>query len=157
NGYRALVANTEGQSNAAVGSDSLFANTTGDNNVAVGDAALPDNVSGNENIALGFLAGSNVVSASNVICIGTQVAGADVDNRTYIGNIQNTVVSGGGTDFVSVNLTTGLLGHVSSSRRYKEAITPMETASAALYQLKPVTYRYKKEIDPSQTVEYGLV
>jgi trimeric autotransporter adhesin len=33
----------------------------------------------------------------------------------------------------------------------------MDAASETLYRLKPVTYRYKKEIDPSQSLDYGLV
>ena len=33
----------------------------------------------------------------------------------------------------------------------------MDKASEALYRLNPVTYRFKKEIDPSQSLEYGLV
>jgi hypothetical protein len=66
-------------------------------------------------------------------------------------------VSGGGTDTVTVNLATGLLGHLSSSRRYKEEIQPMDDASETLYRLKPVTFRYKKEIDASQVLDYGLV
>jgi uncharacterized coiled-coil protein SlyX len=56
-----------------------------------------------------------------------------------------------------VDLTTGLLGHLSSSQRYKENIKPMENTSEALYRLKPVTYRYKKEIDRTQSLDYGLV
>jgi hypothetical protein len=66
-------------------------------------------------------------------------------------------VSGAGTDTVTVNLSTGLLGHVTSSRRYKEDIKPMDKASQALFALKPVTFRYKKEIDQSQTLDYGLI
>ena len=58
-------------------------------------------------------------------------------NHTYIRNINTTSVSGGGTDTVTVNLTTGLLGHLSSSRRYKDDIKPMDRASEALYLLKP--------------------
>src|SRR5205085_10365956 len=58
---------------------------------------------------------------------------------------------------VTVDLTTGLLGHLSSSRRYKEEIQPMSAASEALYRLKPVTFRYKKEIDESQALDYGLL
>jgi len=54
-------------------------------------------------------------------------------------------------------LTTGLLGHLTSSRRYKEDIKPMDSASQGLFALKPVTFRYKKEIDQSQSLEYGLV
>jgi hypothetical protein len=54
-------------------------------------------------------------------------------------------------------LATGRVGHNSSSRRYKEDIKPMDKASEALYRLKPVTYRYKKEINPRQGLEFGLV
>ena len=62
-----------------------------------------------------------------------------------------------GTDTVTVNLTTGLLGHLSSSRRYKEDINPMDKTSEALYMLNPVTYRFKKDIDPSRSLDYGLI
>ena len=33
----------------------------------------------------------------------------------------------------------------------------MNDASETLYLLKPVTYRYKKEIDVTQSLDYGLV
>jgi hypothetical protein len=49
-----------------------------------------------------------------------------------------------------------LLGHLTSSRRYKD-IKPMDKASEALYRLKPVTYRYKKEIDRTQSLSFGLI
>jgi Chaperone of endosialidase len=77
--------------------------------------------------------------------------------HTYIRNINSTTVSGGGTDTVTVNLSTGLLGHLSSSRRYKEDIKPMYKASEALYRLKPVTFRYKKDIDRTQSPAFGLI
>ena len=59
--------------------------------------------------------------------------------------------SGGGADFVTVDLTTGLLGTHDLSKRYKEAIKPMDKASETLLALKPVTFRYKKEIDRRQS------
>ena len=62
-----------------------------------------------------------------------------------------------GTDTVTINLATGLLGHLSSSRRYKEDIKPMDKTSEALYMLNPVTYRFKKDVDPSQSLDYGLI
>ena len=44
-----------------------------------------------------------------------------------------------------------------SSRRFKEDIHPMEEMSAMLYQLKPVTFRYRKEIDREGTLNnWGL-
>ena len=33
----------------------------------------------------------------------------------------------------------------------------MDSASETLYRLKPVTYHYKKEIDATQSLDYGLV
>jgi DNA-directed RNA polymerase alpha subunit len=33
----------------------------------------------------------------------------------------------------------------------------MDKASEAILNLKPVTFRYKKEIDPNRTPEFGLV
>jgi uncharacterized coiled-coil protein SlyX len=49
------------------------------------------------------------------------------------------------------------LGTVTSSKRFKDEIKPMDEASEALYSLKPVTFRYKKEIDPAGTQQFGLV
>jgi septal ring factor EnvC (AmiA/AmiB activator) len=46
---------------------------------------------------------------------------------------------------------------MTSSRRFKDAIKPMDKASEALLELKPVTFRYKKEIDPKGTSQFGLV
>jgi hypothetical protein len=50
-----------------------------------------------------------------------------------------------------------MLGHLSSSRRHKEHIRPMNDASETFDRLKPVTYCYKKEIDVTQSLDYGLV
>ena len=82
---------------------------------------------------------------------------AGESNQTYIRNINTTSVSGAGTDTVTVNLSTGLLGHVTSSRRYKDDIKAMDKSSELLFALNPVTFRYKKEIDQSQTLDYGLI
>jgi hypothetical protein len=46
---------------------------------------------------------------------------------------------------------------MTSSRRFKDAIKPMDKAGEALLALKPVTFRYKKEIDPAGTSQFGLV
>jgi septal ring factor EnvC (AmiA/AmiB activator) len=51
----------------------------------------------------------------------------------------------------------GKLGTTTSSRRFKEDIKPMNSASETLFALKPVTFRYKKEIDPQGTPQFGLV
>jgi hypothetical protein len=172
-GYQALSANVSGLENTAIGDQALL-NNTGNFNVAVGGAALLNNTAGNENTAcgsgalndttgndntaLGFQAGISATTGDGNVYIGSGMHGvAGEANHTYVRNINTTNVSGGGTDTVTVNLTTGLLGHLTSSRRYKEDIKPMDNSSQTLFALKPVTFRYKKEIDQSQSLEYGLV
>src|SRR6202011_1757973 len=53
--------------------------------------------------------------------------------------------------------SAGHLGTVGSSERFKDAIKPMDKASEALLALKPVTFHYKKELDPDGTPQFGLV
>ena len=102
--------------------------------------------------------GDALTSGNGNVYIGTGVEGMAVeDDHTYIRNINTTNVSGGGTDTVTVNLATGLLGHLTSSRRYKEDIKPIADASEALYRLNPVSYRYKREIDSTRSPAFGLI
>src|SRR5205807_9512943 len=52
---------------------------------------------------------------------------------------------------------SGQLGTATSSARFKDAIKPMEKASEAILAMKPVTFRYKKELDPEGIPQFGLV
>jgi hypothetical protein len=52
---------------------------------------------------------------------------------------------------------SGQLGIKPSSVRYKEAVKPMDTASEVILALRPVTFRYKKELDPKGAPQFGLV
>ncbi len=167
-GVDALAANTTGNGNTAIGADALpdnitgtgntavgafaLSNTTGSENTAIGDEALVNNTTGGGNIVLGALAGSGITTASHVICIGTD--GNNVDNACYIGQIFGATSSGGIGVFVNTN---GRLGTTTSSRRFKEEIKPMQRSSEVLFALKPVTFRYKKGIDPQGIPQFGLV
>jgi len=51
----------------------------------------------------------------------------------------------------------GKLGTTVSSRRFKDDIKPMAKTSEAILALKPVTFRYKKEFDPTGIAQFGLV
>src|SRR5207249_11443641 len=51
----------------------------------------------------------------------------------------------------------GHLGTVVSSVRFKEAIKAMDKTSEAILALKPVTFRYKHELDPDRIPQFGLV
>jgi trimeric autotransporter adhesin len=157
-GFQALMSELDGFFNAAFGDDAMESHMHGDRNTAVGVGALGQITSGDKNTAIGSDAGSAPTTGSGNVYIGADVAGTNGEtDHTYIRNINTTSVSGGGTDTVTINLSTGLLGHLSSSRRHKEQIQPMNDASETLYLLKPVTYRYKKEIDVTQSLDYGLV
>jgi hypothetical protein len=151
-GDRALLLSTTGGFNTAVGEAAMLNNDTGSNNVAIGVQALGNNISGSNNIVLGNVAGSGVTTANDVICIGA--GGENVDSSCYIGGIFNATSSGGTAVFIN---SAGKLGTSTSSQRFKEAIKPMEQASAALFALKPVSFHYKKEIDPQGTKQFGLV
>src|SRR5437868_4226865 len=164
NGSGVLSSNTTGGDNSATGLNALVSNTTGSENTANGRSALNNNTTGGSNIVMGFAAGFNLTTGSNNIDIGSRgVAGESskirigtkpAQSATFIAGISGvTVASGVG---VIVN-TSGQLGTVVSSARFKEAIKPMDKASEAILGLQPVTFRYKHELDPDGIPQFGLV
>jgi hypothetical protein len=153
-GAFALHSITTGSFNQAMGYEALHNNVDGFSNVAIGDSALSNSTAGSSNVVVGDSAGQNVITASHVICIGANVAGENVSNTCYIGNIFGVTSAGGLPVFVNAD---GKLGTVISSRRFKEKIKPMEHSSEALFALKPVTFHYTNEIDPAGTSQFGLV
>jgi len=113
-------------------------------NLASGALGLqPHAITKENNSRLGRGAGFSVITANNVICIGAE--GNDVDDSCYIGNIFDSTSSNGVGVLVNSN---GGLGTMTSSARFKDEINPMNNASEALFALKPVAFRYKKDIDP---------
>jgi hypothetical protein len=152
-GYRALQDNTTGTNNAATGSLALANNTEGDANTATGYRALHDNTTGIQNTAIGYYAGHDVTGDNNV-CIGANVFGAaGVDNTTWIRNVYDSVATARAV-YVNAN---NKIGTLSSSRRYKQEIRPMAEASEAILALRPMTFRYKKDIDPKRSRSFGLI
>jgi hypothetical protein len=103
------------------------------------------------NTVMGAFAGSNLGFAFNVICIGAD--GQNVDNSCYIGNIWNQP---GGSQAVYVN-SDGKLGFQTSSRRFKDEVKPIKRASEVIYELKPVSFRYKPGIEPARPRGFGLI
>ena len=152
NGFQALSNNT-GDLNTAIGRSALFANTTGFQNTANGFQALYNNTEGFGNTAIGASAGVSVTGSGN-ICIGVNVSGdPGVSDTTWIRNVYASVASGRAVYVDS----DGKMGTLASSRRYKEEIKPIKQASEVLYRLKPVSFRYKKEIDRSHALSFGLI
>ena len=163
-GGNALLNNTA-SNNAAIGAFALQGNSTGHDNSAQGFQAMNSNTSGSNNIAIGSHAGANLTTGNNNIDLGANVVGAageantirigkqGTQKATLIAGIFGTSVSGSPVVIGS----NGKLGVATSSARFKEAIKPMEKASDAILALKPVTFRYKQEIDPEGTPQFGLI
>jgi hypothetical protein len=159
-GLSALKSNTA-NNNTAVGYQVALDNTTGADNTAIGHHALSNNTTGSSNIALGKSAGVNLTTGSNNIDIGSAggVGESDtirigsVQTRTFIKGISGGVVTG---TAVVVNAASEL-GVAPSSSRYKDKIAAIDKTSEAILALKPVTFYYKKEIDPEGIPQFGLV
>jgi hypothetical protein len=151
NGTTALSQNTTGDNNTANGDSALNSNTIGFNNTAIGNIALLNNTTGNNNIALGANAGLDVTTANNVIAIGSR--GANASNSCFIGSIFGAQV---GNDAVPVSIDSlGKLGTMTSSRRFKTEIKPIDDTSESILALKPVTFHYKS--DTAHTPQFGLI
>jgi hypothetical protein len=151
--------NTTGTQNNAMGDIALFAVTTGSFNTAIGDDALDACTTCASNVAIGDEAGTQVTTASHVIAIGAGVTGggpfANLSNTCYIGSIHGEPISDPGTQQAVYVDANNVVGVMSSSRRYKHDIQPMDQASETLYRLKPVTFKYNS--DGKGLTQYGLV
>jgi hypothetical protein len=163
-GQAALNQNTTGGDNTATGFQALLSNISGAGNTATGVNALYGNSRGSSNIALGVSAGFNLTTGDNNIDIGNAgVAGESAKIRigtkpthknTYIAGIYGVTVSRGIGVIID---NTGHLGTTTSSARFKDNIKPMDNASEAILALRPVTFRYKHELDPDGIPQFGLV
>ena len=179
-GSGALGSLTSGDLNVAVGNVALFQGVTVNFNTALGRGALFRS-QGDQNVGLGFFAGANlsdggtnniyignagpvpIRTESNTIRLGTQTATTVTTGgeshpmpahaATFIAGISGTAVNGRP---VMIN-ANGRLGTAPSSARFKDEIKPMDKTSEAILALKPVMFRYKKEVDAERTPQFGLV
>jgi len=132
-----------GAGNTAIGNQALYHNTTGSYNVALNGGF--NLTTGNFNI---HIANDGVADESNTTRIGI------LQNRCFVSGIRE--VTTGVPDAINVMIdSAGQLGTVSSSRRFKNEIKPMDRASEAILCLKPVTFHYKS--DKTNTPQFGLV
>ena len=183
-GAGALFSNTDGDSNNAVGADALGSNATGSlnqamgafamesnqdgvGNVAVGDSAFFNNVSGSFNTIIGFNAGGGVEGDENIYLGATvslpsggsesgtiRIGDPTFVSACYIAGIVGQTATSGSQVFIDAN---GKLGTLTSSIRFKDDIKPMDKASESILSLRPVTFRYKKEVDAKGIPQFGLV
>jgi hypothetical protein len=145
-GAGALLNNVTGHSNTANGAFALFNNTSGDGNIALGNSAGLLLTTGNFNIDIG---NPGLAGESSTIRIGN-----NQHTRAFITGIRG--VTTGNANAIPVLIDSlGQLGTVSSSRRFKKEINPMDSASEAILGLKPVTFYYKS--DKKSTPQFGLI
>jgi hypothetical protein len=158
NGYGALNSNTTGLGNTVNGAGALFHNTTGRLNIVLGAAAGQNLTTGSNNIDI---SNPGVAAESNIIRIGNEVAFTDLvgivhpaQTKTFIAGIHGATASGAVTVYVN---SSGQVGTLPSSARFKHDIQSMDKASEVILALKPVTFHYKAEIDPKGIPQFGLV
>lgn len=160
-GHHALYTNTTGYHQTADGASTLFSNTTGDNNVAFGFEALYANTTGSNNIAVGANAGYLLTQGSNNIDIGNvgvageggviRIGTSGTNTEAFIAGITGSKVTGSAVYVTS----SGQLGVLASSERYKTDVAPMGSSSEKLAELRPVTFHLKT--DPGGERQYGLI
>lgn len=176
---------TTAAGNVIVGNGAGVSLTTGLGNLSMGQGSLGDLTTGNFNTGIGFNAGgalttgvrntffgtnaggsytgaesSNIMvgntgtlGESNTIRIGTQGAGLSQQNKCFVAGITGVTVASSAT--VLIDTTTGQLGTVVSSERYKYDVQDMNEVSDALLNLRPVTFKYNE--DPTEHIQYGLI
>jgi hypothetical protein len=162
-GVSALLNNTTSSDNMANGFEALLHNTTGHDNTAEGFQALGHNTTGLSNIAVGSNAGISLTTGSNNIDIGNsgsagesnkiRIGTVGTQTAAFIAGIHGVAVTGAAV----VVSSSGQLGVPPSSERFKDQIKPMNKVSEAILALKPVTFRYKKNIDSEGIPQFGLV
>ena len=101
---------------------------------------------------------------SNNIDIGNRGASSDsetirigqpgIHGATFVYGIRGTTTGNANALPVVID-SAGQLGTMSSSRRFKEEIKPMDKTSEAILGLKPVTFHYKS--DTKDTPQFGLI
>jgi hypothetical protein len=136
--------------NTACGFKALNTNTTGQRNIALGQQAGLNLTTGNDNITIGNV---GVAAEAATIRMGT----AGTHTRAFIAGIRG--VTTGVANAIPVLIdSNGQLGTISSSRRFKEEIRAMGDATERLLALRPVTFRYKPEVQAGERpLEYGLI
>ena len=175
-GSQALFNNYAGDRNTAVGARALFSNgfsyVDGMFNTALGDRALYSNTTGDRNLALGFTAGFYSETGSDNIWIGHYGVNGDNNtlrigkgtgtgngqqNRAFVSGIFGATVDGA-TDVPVLVDANDQLGTMTSSRRFKRDIQDIGAASGRLLDLRPISFRYKRDDDRAEgSLRFGLI
>ena len=140
-----------GTRNTAVGNNSLSANC-GDDNTCLGDDS-GEKVTGSRNTLLGALTGDEITTGLNNTFIGYAHSASAVggNNQTCLGYAVTCVGDGNftfGDGTTDSNIAIGATSITApSDQRYKEEIADATAGLAFIKDLRPVTFKWKKEKD----------
>ena len=166
-GLNALANNTTGNFNTANGSGTLQANSTGNLNIAMGLYALGNNTTGSNNVAIGYAAMDNHYSGDRNTAIGnnTKISNT-VENSIAIGNdasvsSSNIIQLGNGniTDVYTSGTIHANALQITSDRRLKTNIEPIQNSIETIMKLNPVHYDKKNSLESKEYVnkENGFI
>jgi hypothetical protein len=167
-GRNALLSNTVGYYNVAVGSAALDANTAGNLNTAVGFGSLSANIAASYNMAMGYNAGLLTTTGGNNTFLGSQagdanttgssntIIGANAD-VSAVGNTYEIVIAtaavgkGSSTGYINpqggpmYQGSNGTAWTATSDRRIKKDIVSNTKGLAAIIQIEPKNFYYKSD------------
>jgi hypothetical protein len=161
-GARNLKLNDSGWYNIALGIDVLPLNISGYRNIAIGNGSLSGLTTGTDNIAIGDSAGQVLTTGTGNIYLANDGGSS---NETYTLRIGRTLskafiqgirsVTTGQNNAVPVVIdSTGQLGTINSSIRFKEDVHDLGAVSGRIFGLRPVSFRYKGQ---AGNAHYGLI
>jgi hypothetical protein len=168
-GNNTFIGLTTGAGNTAIGASSEMSLSTGSRNTSIGIQSLQNISSGSFNVCIGQAAGINYTAAessniiigssgtsgeSNAIRIGGSGTGSGQQNYCNIAGIRGITTVNANAIPVLID-SSGQLGTVSSSLRYKDNIKPIFYDSHNILKLNPVKFNYKKHTEDN--ISYGLI
>ena len=133
-GASALSANC-GNGNSAVGHAALL-QCTGSHNVGIGGSAAWTTTDGEHNICIGTAAVTSAAGGDNQIVMGEGVTGVGNTNFTFGNGATDSNIAFGATSITAP-----------SDGRYKEEIADATAGLSFINDLRPVTFKWKKEKD----------
>ena len=135
-GSASMFSITNGDYNTALGEGAGYYVTTGDYNVSIGRAADQVTTGGTHNVCIGGLSKPSGAGSSHELVLGYNVTGSGSSTFTF-GNAGSDTTIGMGTTTWSNP----------SDARIKEDIKDEEIGLSFINDLRPRTFRYRKEKD----------
>ena len=178
-GFYALHDLTTGSNNIAIGTGALEYNFNGSGNTVVGDSfsstydtvsvgRAPDihcpqgfyfpgvdyaSIYAQTDVEVGQYLPTDPFCGGTIPDLTTNTVHINAKTAVYVRAVDGNPIAGSP---VSID-SNGQLGVAASSERFKTDITSIHMASEAILALRPVAFRYKKEIDPNRAAQFGLV